>query len=158
MARRCPVERFKEKVLFRDEKQCWEWTANKNNKGYGMFRPGGTANKILAHRFSYEINVGPVPKGKVVCHKCDNPSCVNPNHLFVGTMKENLHDMIRKGRSYHPPMSGTKNGNAILKEKDISEIRALHKNSVPIRIIAAEFKVKPCTIYDVLRGRSWNHI
>lgn len=77
---------------------CWEWTGGKNRGGYGQLRVDGGRNKTPAHRFSYELHVGPIPEGMKVCHSCDNPGCVNPDHLWVGTQADNVHDMMAKGR------------------------------------------------------------
>lgn len=92
-------ERFWAKVQKTD--YCWLWTAAKNEAGYGVFGVGKATDK--APRLSYRLCVGPIPDGLIVCHKCDNPTCVNPDHLFVGTHKDNQHDAMHKGRHTKPP-------------------------------------------------------
>lgn len=88
------IERFWSKVNKSDG--CWMWTTGKNRSGYGMFK----ANKkmFISSRLSYQLQNGEIPKGMFVCHKCDNPSCVNPDYLFLGTPQDNVDDMIAKGR------------------------------------------------------------
>lgn len=102
---RDPVSNWLSKVDKSGE--CWLWTGACDRHGYGKFQVGfgGRAQKhYRAHRFGYEALVGPIPEGKVVCHSCDNPPCVNPAHLWLGTMKDNTQDMYRKGR--HTPAWG----------------------------------------------------
>lgn len=93
-------DRFWAKVERRPGDACWKWAASRNKAGYGHFGVMGKPIQ-LAHRVSYEINVGPIPAGLLVLHLCDNPPCVRPAHLFTGTYKENLLDAIEKGR--HTP-------------------------------------------------------
>lgn len=89
------LQRFFEKVSW-TESGCHEWTAGRFEKGYGVFRNDG--RNLRAHRVAYEIAFGPIPDGMLVLHKCDNPACVNPDHLFVGSQKDNMQDMVKKGR------------------------------------------------------------
>jgi hypothetical protein len=90
-------EIFKRHADISDENNCWEWKAFKNAKGYGQTKIGGRSGKlILSHRLSWVINFGEIPEGLHVCHKCDNPSCVNPNHLFLGTNLDNIKDRVSK--------------------------------------------------------------
>jgi len=87
-----PEDIFLERVA--KTETCWYWTGHLNSKGYGIFK------KKLAHRASYKLFVGPIPPDMLVCHTCDTPDCVNPEHLFLGTFKDNTRDMINKGRAY----------------------------------------------------------
>lgn len=93
-------ERFEEKFI-KTNGGCWEWTAglryyNQRSKSYGSFRANGKTYN--SHRFSYELYIGEIPAGLLICHKCDNTICVNPDHLFTGSLKDNMQDMIKKGR------------------------------------------------------------
>lgn len=128
---------------------CWEWTACKQSQGYGQIRIGGKA--ILAHRLVIELVTGnAVPDDLVVCHKCDNPSCVNPDHLFVGTYSDNSQDMYNKGRdiTYY----GEDCTVAKLTNKQANEIR---KSSESSRILAARYRVSHTTILDIKRGNRY---
>jgi hypothetical protein len=78
---------------------CWPWRGGISSSGYGNLNVPGTRRKILAHRAVYELTFGPIPDGLLVLHRCDNPRCVRPEHLFLGTHRENAHDKIRKGRA-----------------------------------------------------------
>lgn len=90
------MDRFAEKYRVNAQTGCWEWTAERNRKGYGIF--WRNASMTGAHRASYELHVGPIPDGLHVLHRCDNPPCVNPAHLFLGTNQDNVDDRQRKGR------------------------------------------------------------
>mgnify|MGYP001023313072 CR=1 FL=1 len=104
------LKRFWSKVEMIPFHPCWEWTAAKKD-GYGRFNDKG-----YAHRISYEMHFGPIPKGFLVCHKCDNPSCVNPEHLFLGTYQDNYDDMRKKKRESKPPLMAGWNKKEISKE------------------------------------------
>lgn len=120
---------------------------------------------LKTHRFSYELHVGKIPKGKLVCHKCDVPACVNPKHLFIGTWKSNAHDMIKKGRK--ADVRGELNGCAKLKKSDISEIRRLNdKNKATSRYVRKEFSqhkiakmygVTQAMVSRIITGKAWSH-
>lgn len=98
---RRPVEkRFWEKVDKEAKNGCWEWTGARQRKGYGVLKVDGKA--IAMHRYSYELHCGPIPAGMMVCHACDNPCCVNPAHLFLGTPADNMTDKVSKGRAKGP--------------------------------------------------------
>lgn len=90
-------QRFLSKVDMRGRDECWEWTDYKNRDGYGNFWYDGTI--INSHRFMYLVCVGEIPHGMCVCHSCDNPACANPSHLFLGTRRDNMLDMSKKGRA-----------------------------------------------------------
>lgn len=123
---------------------CWNWTAKKCRFGYGHFYVDNRT--ILAHRFSWELHNGQIPAGMNVCHKCDNPSCVNPDHLFLGTDQENVDDMINKKRS---KLNGRPKTLSI---EQILEIRKLYDgDGISQNKIAEIFKVSQKTISDIVR-------
>ena len=105
---------------------CWEFTGWKNNKGYGMI---GIGKKLhLCHRVSYQNLVAPIPDGYVICHKCDNPSCFNPEHLFAGTLKDNYKDMVNKNRRVI--LIGENSSNAKLTQNQVQAIRKEYKPAI----------------------------
>lgn len=132
---------------------CWLWTGAKLPKGYGLFKGHGRGN-ILAHRFSYGQTKGPIPDGLLVCHECDNPSCVNPDHLFLGSHADNVADMMSKGR--HRPISpkGTTNPNCKITEREVAVIR---ESTDSYRKLAERFGVGKSQIARIKSGQHWSH-
>ncbi len=166
------VNRFWAKVNKSDG--CWEWAASTNNKGYGqlMIQPGEifeTKRPVLAHRFSWMIHFGEIPDGLSVCHKCDNPQCVNPNHLFLGTHADNMHDMIRKGKGpqnqpnvmhTHPEKRhwGERNGQAKLTAKQVRDIRVGFQLGYSMSELGNLYGVTRHAIGRIVRRQAWAHI
>lgn len=132
---------------------CWIWTASKSRRGYGHIKINGRCEK--SHRISWEISNGrEVPDGMCVCHRCDNPSCVNPDHLFVGTQTDNMADCKSKGR--RPDFRCANNPNRTLDEHQVREIRARYAiKKSKTRDIAKEFGVHFSTIARILRREIW---
>ena len=149
------MDRFFKKVIKQDS-GCWEWqgarTKVKGKPWHGVLKRNGQG--YLAHRFSWILHNGPIPQGQFVLHRCDNPICVNPNHLFLGTQQDNVQDMMNKGR--HGDQKGILQSQAVLDDQDVYWIRQ-HFN-LPKKYIADLFGVHPTTIADVIKRRTWTHI
>ena len=150
-------ERFWPKVDKRGEDECWEWKATKTRGGYGSFGLGSKASgKEMAHRVSYRIHYGEIPEGKLVLHSCDNPSCVNPKHLRVGTAFDNTHDAIDRKRFVMPPvLNGESNHKAKLTKEDVAYIREHWE--IKASYFAAKHGVHESTIFNILSGRTWRN-
>lgn len=144
-----PFTRMMNKVIKR-KNGCWEFTGTKYKRGYGILYI--KKRKVRASRFSYEHFFGKFPKEKNVCHHCDNPSCVNPNHLFLGTQKENMQDCSRKGRT----LKGESSPTSKLKLKEVLKIKSF-KNKRGIDL-AKIYKVSPSTISAIRKERLWKHV
>jgi hypothetical protein len=114
-------ERFFDKVAEPDSRGCLNWIAAKTKDGYGQFTVEG--KNRLAPRMAWEMANGPVTSGLWVLHTCDNPSCVNPEHLFLGTQKDNMQDEINKGRNYHQKKTHCKNGHEFSEENTLVSVR-----------------------------------
>lgn len=147
------VARFWSKVNVSDRTSCWEWTGSILPSGYGEFSINH--RNCRAHRIAYEFMTGEeVPEGMSVCHSCDNPKCVNPSHLWVGTHIENMRDMDRKGRRRAP--RGTERPNAILNEDDVREIRRRYETGRVTHLqMATEYGVHKTTITRIVNRQNW---
>lgn len=146
-------ERFWEKVSIGQDNECWIWKGAKIGRGYGYFRTGKKCTH--AHRFAYEYTYGAIPNELKVLHKCDNPLCVNPNHLFLGTNKDNTQDMITKGRRFQPPTKGENNGNAKLSQENIDTIRNLYFSGVRQKELVKLFGISRSQISKIINFETW---
>ncbi len=130
---------------------CWVWTGHVVKDGYGHIKRGKTM--VLTHRLSWELTNGEIPHGLLVLHKCDNPACVNPLHLFLGTDADNARDRDSKGRLGN--RKGSVNGNAKLAESDVISIRSCSK---PTKAIAEEYRVSVPLIQKIKNRSIWRHV
>lgn len=157
--RRPPLERFKEKMGSPVQRRegmspCVEWQAGKQGDGYGCF--GMHRRSYLAHRAAWELFIGPLPDGNHVLHRCDNPPCVNVEHLFLGTHDDNMKDMAAKGRSGNH--KGTSNGRARLKEADVPAVRTMLAGGMSQSEVARVYGVSQTAISGIIVKRTWRHV
>lgn len=153
------IERFWSKVAISNNVlECWEWQRCKFKNGYGKFGLGGRKGGVVyAHRFAWELANEAIPGGLFVLHSCDNPACVNPHHLFLGTQQNNVEDMLNKQRNKKPPIGkGESNPNHKLTEFQVAYIRKNYvRGTNSARILADELKVGISTIRRVVNHESW---
>lgn len=182
--KRNATERFWEKVNKGTPEECWNWTAAKRPDGYGNFSISHGIF-VAAHRFAYELAYGPIPEGLLVCHKCNNPSCCNPAHLYAGSQLDNMNDAKRSGRtatddkngsrthpeSYprgdkswphlHPELvlRGSKHKTAKLTEAAVLEIRKLYAIGAASGVeLSQRFGVSRANISLIVNRKAWKHI
>lgn len=150
---------------------CWQWTGPKD-RGYGIIIFNG--HRVRAHRYSYELHFGASPGRLFVCHRCDNPSCVRPDHLFLGTQLDNMQDMARKGRhwrknhpewAYHGPMPhpercarGERHGRAKVNAELVRAFRRDVAAGETRVAVAKKYGVHRAIVYSVISGKTWAHV
>lgn len=167
---------FWDQVDVRGADECWPWIGRgklRSHKWYGSLHlPSGKKDK--SHRVAYELAIGEIPAGKFVCHKCDNPPCCNPNHLFAGTQLDNMRDCANKkraGMQVHPERSylvtsrskitrprGEQQGSSKLTDDNVRLIRNLHSRKMFMSVIAKQFGVSASAIEHVIHGITWRHV
>jgi len=145
-------QRFFEKICF-GISDCWYWRGSQDHAGYGWM------GAIKAHRKSWELFRDKIPKGKFVLHKCDIPNCVNPDHLFLGTKKDNMQDCLKKGRIRRLGVRGEENGCSVLTNKTVLKMRAIReKTGLTYKEIGKKFGVSETHAWRVITKRGWAHI
>lgn len=144
------AERFWEKVEIRNSDDCWLWRGALSSHGYGNLG-SGDGKTLRAHCVSFELAYGGLPPGCVICHRCDSPACVNPNHLYAASQAANLGDMAAKGRSAH----GERSAAARLSESAVLTIRSSARKQIDL---AKQLGVSPMTISYAKRRLAWRHL
>lgn len=133
------------------EDGCWLWKGTRNVQGYGKISQGGQHKG--AHRIAWELTFGPIPEGMNVLHHCDNPPCVNPTHLFLGTDSENTNDCISKGR-FNPPK-----GEAQWRAKlTVDQVREIRKSGLGYKKLGKLYGVTPSCIQSVRKNKTWRFV
>lgn len=155
-----PVEeRFWDKVDTSGD--CWLWMGARQVSGHGVL--GIRGSKLgRAHRVSYELCIGPIPPGMSVCHRCDNPPCVRPDHLFLGSQADNIADMKAKGRAGHANYPGknrgSKHGMSRFTETQVADMKARMRAGEPRKTIMSEYQIGDALLSMIATGKRWAHV
>ena len=144
-------DRIENRIIPEPNSGCHLWLGPLVAEGYGMTYYNGKNRRV--HRLIYEDRVGPIPRGMMVCHRCDVVSCCNEDHLFLGTAADNNRDMVQKKRN--APVRGEANGQATL---TISDVIAMRASTAPFKEIASQYGVHYQTVYRIKRGLRWGHV
>jgi hypothetical protein len=151
------LNHFLSKVDIRSKDECWEWQGSFRTNGYGSYCI--KRKEYNASRASWILHFGAIPNNIEVCHKCDNRKCVNPNHLFLGTHKENMYDAIKKGRVNNPPVNyGKDNTSTKLSENKVKTIFRLHRKGITKAELSRKFGVTKQAICLVLNRTNWSYV
>ena len=140
----------------RGEHICFAWQGARTGRGYGQIRTMGKTKRV--HRVAWELANGPIPEGMSVCHRCDNPPCWNPAHLFLSDTRGNAADMMRKGRGKWGSVRGSQNPASKLDALAIPGMRVLIGSGLTLKFIGSLFGVGRKTVADIRDGRTWKHV
>lgn len=149
-------DQFDRYVMPEPNSGCWLWLGTVNGSGYGKMRVNYA--QWSAHRLSYHLHKGTIPDGMLICHRCDNRLCVNPDHLFLGTHQDNNQDCAAKGRSYGYKTRGEANPATNLTDAAVKEIVRRRLSGDRLKPLAKSFGVSPQAICNIMKGRSWTHV
>lgn len=147
------ADRLWARVDRRGPDECWPWRLKPDVGGYGEYAEGSKSNRYRtrAHRVAWELTNGPIPDGLLVCHHCDNRTCCNPAHLFLGTHADNTADMMAKGRHWNPPRDGEHNGNSKLTDAQRAEIiETFHRGGVTKAALSRRYGVTDVRISQII--------
>jgi hypothetical protein len=158
ISRRATLEqRFWRFVDKKETEQCWHWKSAIGSRGYGIFWVGGKRRNEFAHRVSYRLNKGEIPQGLVVMHACDNPKCVNPHHLSIGTYSDNTKDSVRKGRAGCLRRKGYLSTSTKMHENTVMRIKLL-EGVIPRSRLAHLTGINEWSIRAITEGKNWKHL
>jgi hypothetical protein len=147
-------QRFLKRVVVKSKDECWNWTGSRIKTGwYGQWR-NKNGQIELTHRASWRLFKCNIPSGMCVLHKCDNPVCVNPSHLWIGTQSDNAKDMWIKGRARPATSLGEKHGMSKVTLEQVIDIKTSSKSGVEL---ARKYHISATTVCDIRKGRSWKH-
>ena len=144
------MERFWSKVDKSGD--CWIWIGSKDKHGYGRFRLNN--KNMKAHRISFALQHGEIDSSKCVCHVCDTPDCVNPSHLFLGTLKENTQDMVLKKRN----VFGENHPNSVLSKSDVIGIRSDVEKGIPHRLVSEKYRTQRSQVSLIANRKRWKSV
>ncbi len=153
-------DRFWLKVGKQNNNECWNWLGAIITSGYGELHHTIMNKSKVAHRISYELHFGEIPDGLCCLHTCDNRRCVNPNHLYLGTHSDNMHDMVMKNRHVFVPFAnGINNPSNKLTEQHVKEIRFKYRNSVISQIeLAKQYSINQSTVWEIVHNKIWRSL
>ena len=157
MRKRTPLHELLMRKIRVTDSGCWEWTGKRQTGGHKYGHQRLRKRSYLAHRLSWEVTYGPIPEGMLVCHACDNPPCINPSHLFLGSHSANLVDMHRKGRWTYDPKLRTGAANHQARLTDEKAI-AIFNDPRSQEKIAKDYAVAQTTVSRIKRREAWRHI
>jgi len=146
--------RFLKYIEKDEDTSCWIWKGARNTKGYGQFWKD--IKPELSHRVAYELWVKSIADGECVRHKCDDPSCCNPDHLEIGTQQDNMDDKVSRNRQARP--KGELNGRAKLTEDDVRKIRMLLATGISGMELSKQFKISPTQISSIKKNQNWSNV